>query len=433
MSGRIQSVRGMNDVLPPGSALWQHIHACAREVMTSYGYGVAILPLVEHAELFQRAVGEVTDVVEKEMYVFEDRGGERLALRPEGTAGVVRACIQHGLLHNQQQRLWYFGPMFRYERPQAGRYRQFHQVGVEAYGMPGPDIDIEVIALGTRFLRRLGFDDLRLELNSLGTPASRQAYRAALVEFLTAHESELDADSRRRIARNPLRVLDSKIPQTQDILEGAPSILASLDGESRAHFDALQQGLSDLGIDCRINPRLVRGLDYYTHDVFEWTTDHLGAQGTVCAGGRYDGLVAQLGGEATPAVGFASGIERLALLLADASPRGDAPAVQVYACALDEVAQRELRRRSEALRDAMPGLRMVVHAGGGSLKSQLRRAAASGARLALICGSRELEDGGVQVKPLRGDGDQRLVRWSELASYLAADRDVDRVATENVE
>lgn len=434
VSGRIQAIRGMNDVLPPSSALWGHIHECAREVMASYGYGAAILPLVEHAELFQRAVGEVTDVVEKEMYVFEDRGGERLALRPEGTAGVVRACIQQGLLHNQQQRLWYSGPMFRYERPQAGRYRQFHQVGVEAFGMPGPDVDVEVIALGTRFLHRLGFRDLRLELNSLGTSASRQAYRAALVAFLEAHEDELDADSQRRIARNPLRVLDSKIPRTQEILRDAPSILDSLDAESRAHFDGLQQGLRDLGIGYTINPRLVRGLDYYTHDVFEWTTDHLGAQGTVCAGGRYDGLVEQLGGEATPAVGFASGIERLALLLADAGvAAAGASGIQVYGCALDGEAQRELRRRAEALRDALGALRMVVHAGGGTLKSQLRRAAASGARLALICGSRELEEGGVQVKPLRGDGDQRLVRWDELVGYLTGHMGVDRVSTENAE
>ncbi|HEU0198221.1 MAG TPA: histidine--tRNA ligase [Nevskiaceae bacterium] len=420
MSVRLQAIRGMNDVLPPASATWQYIRDCAREVVASYGYGEVLLPLVEHAELFRRAVGEVTDVVEKEMYTFEDRGGDQLALRPEGTAGCVRAGIEHGLLYNQQQRYWYFGPMFRHERPQAGRYRQFYQIGVEAYGMAGPDIDVEVIGLSARLLRRLGFRNLRLELNSLGTAASRASFRQALLEFLRAHLADLDVDSQRRVERNPLRVLDSKDPHTQEILTAAPSIVASLDAESRAHFDALQSGLADLGIAYVINPRLVRGLDYYTHDVFEWVTTELGAQGTVCAGGRYDGLVEQLGGKSTPAVGFASGVERLALLL---EARKIAPArtrPSLYVCSLDEAAQRVARRECERLRDAEPQWRIVVHAGGGGLKSQLRRADASGAGWALVLGSREVEQGLVQVKSLRDAGGSELIAWSELPTYLAA-------------
>ncbi|TAM12233.1 MAG: histidine--tRNA ligase [Nevskiaceae bacterium] len=423
MTARVQAVRGMNDVLPPETGVWQHVRDCARTVMESYGYGEILLPLVERAELFNRAVGEVTDVVEKEMYVFEDRGGEALALRPEGTAGCVRACIEHGLLHNQQQRFWYFGPMFRYERPQAGRYRQFHQVGVEAYGMAGPDIDVEVIAAGSRFLRRLGFRGLQLHLNSLGTPAVRTAYRQALVDFLQAHAPQLDADSQQRIARNPLRVLDSKVPATQAILADAPSILDYLDTPSRVHFDGLQQGLSDLGIACVVDPRLVRGLDYYTHGVFEWQTTELGAQGTVCAGGRYDGLVEQLGGEPTPAVGFASGVERLVLLLQQQAAAATG-ALQVYVCGLDAESQRVALRECERVRDALPALQMLVHAGGGSLKSQLRRANASGARYALVLGSREVEDGVVQVKSLRGEREPELVAWRDVAprlmEYLAA-------------
>lgn len=421
MSNRIQAVRGMNDVVPPASGLWQYVRDRTREVVAAYGYGEVLLPVVERTELFKRAVGEVTDVVEKEMYTFEDRSGESLALRPEGTAGCVRAGIEQGLLHNQQQRVWYFGPMFRHERPQAGRYRQFHQIGVEAYGMAGPDIDVEVIALGARLLRRLGFQKLRLELNSLGTPACRAAYRDALVAWLRQHETELDPDSQRRIERNPLRVLDSKVPETQAALADAPSILDHLDDASRAHFDGLQQGLSDLGIDYSLNPRLVRGLDYYSHGVFEWISSELGAQGTVCAGGRYDGLVEQLGGGAVPAVGFASGVERLVLLLQEQAVAASAAATapQLYVCTLDEAAQRVARRECERLRDAQPQLRVLVHAGGGSLKSQMRRANASGARYALVLGSDEVAAGAVQVKSLRGEGGPELISWPELPSHLA--------------
>lgn len=419
MSQRIQAVRGMNDVVPPASGLWQQVRERTREVVAAYGYDEVILPIVERTELFKRAVGEVTDVVEKEMYAFEDRSGESLALRPEGTAGCVRAGIEHGLLHNQQQRFWYFGPMFRHERPQAGRYRQFHQIGVEAYGMAGPDIDVEVIALGARLLRRLGFKNLRLELNSLGTPETRVAYRAALVAYLRQHESALDEDSRRRIERNPLRVLDSKAPATQALLADAPSILDHLDSVSQTHFDGLQQGLADLGIGYVLNPRLVRGLDYYSHGVFEWITTELGAQGTVCAGGRYDGLVQQLGGGATPAVGFASGVERLVLLLEAQGLVAATGQPQVYVCSLDEAAQCVARQECEQLRDAMPQLRLLVHAGGGSLKSQMRRANASGARYAFIIGSDEIASGAVQVKSLRGEGEPETVSWRELPSHLA--------------
>lgn len=419
MSVRIQAIRGMNDVLPAQAALWQQLQDHARMVLKAYGYGEIRLPIVERTELFKRAVGEVTDVVEKEMYTFEDRGGEQLALRPEGTAGCVRASVEHGLLHNQHQRLWYSGPMFRYERPQAGRYRQFHQIGVEAYGMAGPDIDIEVIALSARLWDRLGFQGLRLELNSLGEADTRNRYRTALVEFLQRHHSSLDADSQRRVDTNPLRVLDSKVQLTQDILREAPSILDHLDDASRAHFEGLCQGLDDLGIEHVVNPKLVRGLDYYTRGVFEWVTTELGAQGTICAGGRYDHLVEQLGGAPTPAVGWASGIERLILLLeAQKLPVPNA-AAQVYFCWLGETARSEAMRQAERLRNALPGLGLLLHAGAAGLKSQLKRADHSGARYALILGDQEVAGGGVQVKSLRGEGDALLVPWHDLVAHLS--------------
>ena len=316
MTQKLQAVRGMNDVLPADAAAWQHLYAVAAEVFGAYGYGELRLPVVERTELFKRAVGEVTDVVEKEMYSFEDRGGENLSLRPELTAGVVRAGIEHGLLYNQQQRVWCTGPVFRYERPQAGRYRQFHQLDVEAFGIATPDIDVEVIAIAAALWRRLGVSGFTLQLNSLGTPEARALYRAALIEYLGRYESSLDEDSKRRLLSNPLRVLDSKVPATREIVAGAPRLLDHLDTVSTAHFEAVQRGLDDLGIAYTINQRLVRGLDYYTHTVFEWTTTQLGAQDAVCAGGRYDGLVEQLGGPATPGVGFGLGIERLIALLA---------------------------------------------------------------------------------------------------------------------
>jgi histidyl-tRNA synthetase len=415
---RVQSIRGFNDVLPADSALWQRVHDTARQVFEAYGYGEIRLPMLERIELFKRAVGEVTDVVEKEMYAFEDRGGEWLALRPEGTAGCVRAGVEHGLLHNQQQRLWYAGPMFRYERPQAGRYRQFHQIGVEAYGMPGADADLEVVAMSARLWKRLGFSGLRLEINSLGGGDTRARYRAALVEYLSAHEAQLDEDSRRRMGSNPLRVLDSKVPQTQAIVHDAPSILDHLDAESAAHFERLQQGLVDLDIGAQVNPRLVRGLDYYTGPVFEWITNELGAQGTVCAGGRYDRLVEQLGGSPTPAVGWASGVERLILLLQAQNPPASPSVADLYVCAFGEQGERAGRRLAEQLRDVLPELRLMLNAGGGKPAAQLKRADRSGAAVALVLGDSEAAEGTAQVKSLRKDLPQQSCAWAELPGLL---------------
>ena len=419
MANRFQSVRGCNDILPADAAIWQHLHAQAAEVFAAYGYGEIKLPLLEHTELFKRSIGEATDVVEKEMFTFDDREGESLSLRPEGTASCVRAGLEHGLLHNQQQRLWYAGPMFRHERPQAGRYRQFHQLGVEAYGMAGPDVDVEIIALSARLFRRLGLKDLTLEINSLGSVACRAAYRAALVSFLEKHEYSLDADSKRRLHSNPLRVLDSKVPATKEIVKDAPVMLGHLDDESRAHFDGMQQGLSDLGIPFVINHRLVRGLDYYTKGVFEWTTTALGAQGTVCAGGRYDGLVEQLGGTPTPAVGFASGVERLILLLKAQGAVAPSAAPHIYFCAFGDAAERKARQLAEQLREALPRLRLILNAGGGKPKSQLNRADKSGAQYALVLGDEETARSEVQVKSLRSDSPQISCSLSELSGTLA--------------
>jgi histidyl-tRNA synthetase len=419
MANLFQSVRGFNDILPADTAVWQYLQRCAEEVFAAYGYGEIKLPLLEHTELFKRSIGEATDVVEKEMFTFEDREGASLTLRPEGTASCVRAGLEHGLLHNQQQRLWYAGPMFRHERPQAGRYRQFYQLGVEAYGIAGPDVDVEIIALSARLFRKLGLTDLTLEINSLGSPESRRRYREELMAFLQSNEASLDSDSRRRMFTSPMRVLDSKVPTTQAILKDAPIITEHLDIDSEIHFNGLQQGLSDLGIPYVVNPRLVRGLDYYTRDVFEWTTQQLGSQGTVCAGGRYDGLVEQLGGSATPAVGFASGVERLILLLkAQGAALPDA-AAQVYFCALGEDAERAARKLAEELRDQLPGLRLVLHAGGGKLQAQLKRADRSGASLALILGGDEAANRSIQVKSLRNDSQQISCGWPELSGRLA--------------
>ncbi|MGH8461744.1 MAG: histidine--tRNA ligase [Stenotrophobium sp.] len=418
MANLFQSVRGFNDILPADAAIWQHLHRSAAEVFAAYGYGEIRLPLLEHTELFKRSIGEATDVVEKEMFTFDDREGQSLSLRPEGTASCVRAGLEHGLLHNQQQRLWYAGPMFRHERPQAGRYRQFHQLGVEAYGMAGPDVDVEIIALSARLFRRLGLHDLTLEINSLGSAASRSQYRAALVTFLEKHETSLDADSRRRLHSNPLRVLDSKVPATREIVRDAPAILDHLDDESRAHFDGLQQGLHDLGIGFVINNRLVRGLDYYTKGVFEWTTTRLGAQGTVCAGGRYDGLVEQLGGTSTPAVGFASGVERLVLLLKSCNAPVPEAAPHAYLCWLGALAESAARKLAEELRDALPELRLVLHAGGGKLQGQLKRADRCGAAVALILGDEETTGRHIQVKSLRIDSQQDRCSWPELPERL---------------
>lgn len=420
MANLFQSVRGFNDVLPADTPVWQQLHGIAAEVFAAYGYGEIKLPLLEHTALFKRSIGEVTDIVEKEMFSFQDREGDSLSLRPEGTASCVRAGLEHGLLHNQQQRLWYAGPMFRHERPQAGRYRQFHQLGAEAFGMPGADADVETIALSARLLKRLGLRDLRLELNSLGSPEVRARYRASLIEFLQRHEAALDADSRRRLHSNPLRVLDAKSPETQKILADAPDILGCFDAAAHAHFEGVQQGLADLGIACTLNPRLVRGLDYYSSTVFEWTTTQLGAQGTVLAGGRYDGLVEQLGGSATPAVGWACGVERLILLMkAQGAPLASGDA-DVYFCWLGDDAGRQARKLAESLRDALPQLKLVLHCGGGKLGAQLKRADRSGARLALVLGDQEAAAATVQVKSLREpDAPQTLVPWPELPARLA--------------
>lgn len=416
---KIQSVRGMNDVLPADSAAWQHVHAVAAQVFAAYGYGELRVPVVERTELFKRAVGEVTDVVEKEMYSFEDRGGENLSLRPELTAGVVRAGIEHGLLFNQQQRVWATGPVFRYERPQAGRYRQFHQLDVEAFGINTPDADVEVIAIAAQLFKRLGMSGFQLEINTLGTPAARAVHRAALVAYLESHQDALDEDSKRRLLTNPLRVLDSKAPAMQAIIEGAPKLLDHLDEASLAHFAAVRQGLEDLGIPYLINPRLVRGLDYYTHTVFEWTTNQLGAQSAVCAGGRYDGLVQQLGGPATTGVGFGLGIERLIALMAIQKVVVPDNRAEVYFCRFGATAEREALKLAEGLRAKLPGLRLVLNAGGGGLKSQLKRADSSGARFALVLGDDEVAARTVQVKSLRGEGEAVNCPWSELDQHLA--------------
>ena len=415
MSRKIASVRGMNDILPAQTPLWQWLEARVSRVLDAYGYNEIRMPLVEPTELFKRSIGEVTDIVEKEMYTFDDRNGDSLTLRPEGTAGCVRACEQHGLLYNQTQRLWYRGPMFRYERPQAGRYRQFHQIGVETFGMAGPDIDAEMILLTARLWRELGLlDQVTLELNSLGLSEDRAAYREALVAYLRTHQDQLDEDSLRRLERNPLRVLDSKDPGTRAVLENAPQLSDYLGEEARSHFEGLCALLDAAGIAYRLNPGLVRGLDYYGKTVFEWVTDALGAQGTVCAGGRYDGLVAQLGGKPTPAVGFAMGVERLILLLAQRQPELR-PDAELYIVSSDAQAALGL---AERLRDALPGRRVRCHCGGGSFKSQMKKADQSGALYALILGESELAEGLVMVKPLRQDGEQRQVPQADVAALV---------------
>ncbi len=420
MSKRITAIRGFNDILPADTPLWRHLEATVAGVLDAYGYQQVRLPIVESTELFKRSIGEVTDIVEKEMYTFEDRNGDSLTLRPEGTAGCVRAGEEHGLLYNQQQRLWYAGPMFRHERPQKGRYRQFHQIGVEAFGMGGPDIDAEMILMTARLWKALGLADaVTLEINSLGTPAARASYRAALVEFLRARVDQLDDDCRRRMDTNPLRVLDTKDERSKAALAGAPSLADYLDEESRAHFERLCALLDDAGVRYVRNPRLVRGLDYYSRTVFEWVTTELGAQGTVCAGGRYDGLVEQLGGKPTPAVGFAMGVERLVLLLAQKGV-ALAPAVDVYLMASGDAAERRAVVLAEELRNALPRLRLQLNAGGGSFKSQFKRADRSGASIALVLGDDELANGVVGLKMLREDQAQESIPVQQIAGVLDA-------------
>ncbi|MFN6970217.1 MAG: histidine--tRNA ligase [Rheinheimera sp.] len=420
MSKEIQAIRGMNDCLPQETPVWQYLEQQLRSIVASYGYDEIRFPIVEMTELFKRSIGEVTDIVEKEMYTFADRNGDSLTLRPEGTACCVRAANQNGLLYNQEQRLWYMGPMFRHERPQKGRYRQFHQFGLEVFGMQGPDIDAEVIILTARLWQKLGLTPfVKLELNSLGSNAARAAYRDLLVAYLEQHKELLDEDSQRRLYSNPLRVLDSKNPAMAEMLAAAPQLLDHLDEESAAHLTGLTQRLTAAGISFEINPRLVRGLDYYNRTVFEWVTTNLGSQGTVCAGGRYDGLVEQLGGKATPAVGFAMGMERLVLLLQSLDL---VPAVSnnadLYLMPLGEAAELAAVSVAEQLRNVLPGKRIVLHCGGGNLKKQLKRADKSGAEIGLLLGDTELAAGQVTLKWLRADKPQLTVDIADLATVL---------------
>ena len=424
MSKSLQAIRGMNDILPEQTPAWRYLENTLVNLLDGYGYKEIRLPIVEYTELFARGIGEGTDVVDKEMYTFLDRNEESLTLRPEGTAGCVRAVLEHGLAGGGQvQKLWYAGPMFRYEKPQKGRYRQFHQVGVEAFNLPGPDVDAELIVLTWRLWKKLGLSDaVTLQLNSLGSSEARAAYRDALVAYLQQRFDQLDEDSQRRLTTNPLRILDSKNEATQAALVGAPTLGDYLDEESRLHFEGVKARLDAAGIRYQINHKLVRGLDYYNRTVFEWVTDKLGAQGTVCAGGRYDGLVAQLGGKATPGVGFAMGVERLVLLLETLQllPADLNRAADVYICAFGEAAELAALALVERLRDELPGLRLLLNTGGGSFKSQFKKADKSGARYALILGDDELAARVVGCKPLRDDSEQQSVAWDALAEHLAA-------------
>ena len=418
MTQQIQPPRGMNDVLPAHTPAWQQLEGMARELFAAYGYQEIRVPIVEHTALFKRSIGEYTDIVQKEMFTFEDPGGDSLTLRPEATAGIVRAMITNGLLHNQRHRVWCAGPMFRHEKPQRGRFRQFHQIDVEAFGYAGPDIDAEQIMLSARLLERAGVKRLTLNLNSLGTAESRRGYREKLVAYFGAYKSRLDADSLRRLEGNPLRILDSKNPDLQDLIAAAPLLTESLDEASRQHFDGVCRHLDAVGIGYVVNPRLVRGLDYYSHTVFEWLTTELGSQGAVCSGGRYDGLVTQLGGEPTPAIGWAMGQERIVELLR--VQQGDRPAAapDAYFVIAGAAAEAQGLALAERLRDACPGLRMEVNCGGGSFKSQLKRADKSGARWAIILGDAETDRRVAGLKSLRVEAPQVEIGWDELPQEL---------------
>ena len=417
---KIQAIRGMNDLLPADSSAWQYVEKAVAGILQRYGYQEIRFPILESTDLFKRSIGEVTDIVEKEMYTFDDRNGDSLTLRPEGTACCVRACEEHGLLYNQTQRLWYMGPMFRYERPQKGRYRQFHQIGVETFGMDGPDIDAEILLLSARILRELGAAPfVTLQINSLGDSESRAKYKQALVAYLENHKDKLDADSQRRLTTNPLRILDSKESATQALLDNAPVLLDYLDETSRAHFEQLKILLDAGGVKYQINPRLVRGLDYYGKTAFEWVTDKLGSQSTVCAGGRYDNLVEQLGGKATPAVGFGIGLERLVLLLqaVDAIPKDLEKITDLYVVAVGNV-QKEAFQLAEQLRNEIPKLRIINHCGGGNFKNQLKKADKSTADLALILGEDEVANAVVAVKFLRDDQPQQIIPLNDIVNFF---------------
>jgi histidyl-tRNA synthetase len=419
MSQALQAIRGMNDILPDEAELWEQFEDQVRDWLRAYGYRPIRMPMVEPTPLFARAIGEVTDIVEKEMYSFTDSlNGEQLTLRPEGTASCVRAVLQNNMLYEGPKRLWYMGPMFRHERPQKGRYRQFHQVGVEALGFAGPDIDAEQIAMCARLWDDLGLAGIRLEINSLGQSDERARHREELIAYLSRHADQLDADAQRRLHTNPLRILDTKNPHMQELVEGAPKLMDFLGDASLAHFEGVQALLREAGIPSRINPRLVRGLDYYNLTVFEWVTDDLGAQGTVCAGGRYDGLVAQLGGKAAPACGFAMGIERLLALWRDQGNQHEKPAPDVYVVHQGTAASALAFRAAERLRDA--GFKVNFHCGGGSFKSQMKKADASGALLAAIVGDDEAAANQISLKPLRDEAEQRRIDFDELADAVGA-------------
>jgi histidyl-tRNA synthetase len=418
MANNIQAIRGMHDVLPDQTPLWQYAENIIREVLSSYGYSEIRLPIVEKTELFKRSIGEVTDIVEKEMYTFDDRNGDSLTLRPEGTAGCLRACLEHGLLHNQVHRLWYYGQMYRHERPQKGRYRQFIQLGVETYGMSAPDIDAELILLMDRLWKRLGIrEKVSLQLNSLGTIAERSVYRDNLVSYFEQHLDKLDEDSLRRLKTNPLRILDTKNPAMKDVVANAPELMAYLGEDSLQHFKAITTILDKVGIGYVINTRLVRGLDYYSKTVFEWVTTELGSQGTVCAGGRYDGLIEQLGGKPNHAVGFAMGMERL-LALMETLNLPVAPAVDVYLIRVGEQAEQQGFYFAEAIRDKVTGIKLQIDCVGGSFKSQFKKADKSGATYALILGDDEVSRSEVSIKPLRDNTEQQVLSQAAAIEFL---------------
>ncbi|MEO8401892.1 MAG: histidine--tRNA ligase [Gammaproteobacteria bacterium] len=419
MVNPIQAIRGMNDILPSETIIWQSVEATLRRVLHSYGYQEIRFPILEKTELFKRSIGEATDIVEKEMYTFLDRNNDSLTLRPEGTACCVRAGIEHGLLYNQVQRLWYLGPYFRHERPQKGRYRQFYQCGAEFFGIESPDADAELILLSAKILEQLGLKPyVTLELNSLGSIASRAAYREELVKYLSQHQDQLDEDSKRRLVTNPLRIFDSKNAAVQEVLQHAPKLADYLDTESREHFIQLQNYLTQAGIKFKLNPGLVRGLDYYTKTVFEWVTTELGSQGAVCSGGRYDGLVEQLGGKATPALGFGIGMDRIVLLVQEIKKNQPTYAPHIYFISSNEVSFQCALKLADQLRDALPSLRVLLHCGGGNLKNQFKKADKSGAALALILGEQELQMDSVAIKFLRKESAQVDIKQKELVDFI---------------
>ena len=420
---RIRQIRGMNDVLPDAGALWSAVESAAQAVFDAYGYRRIRLPVMERTELFSRSIGETTDIVQKEMYTFTDRSGDSVTLRPEATAGMVRAGLSHGLFHNRQQKLWCSGPMFRHERPQKARYRQFHQIDLKAIGFAGPEVDAEIIVMSARIWERLGIESPRLELNSLGTPDCRAGYRKALQEYFSAAGDVLDAESLERLRRNPLRILDSKDPRLGELIAGAPVLRGYLDHDSAAHFERLTELLDDAGVGYRINPRLVRGLDYYTRTVFEWVTDRLGAQGAICSGGRYDGLVAQLGGRDTPAIGWAMGLERVVELMEEEGRRQTRSPPHGYLVIAGDEARRRGLGIAETLRARVPGIRITMDCAGGSFRSQMKRADRSGALLALILGDDELASNALTIKPLREDSRQKTCGLDKAVAELLRVRD----------